>query len=89
MKWSFLLSFKLIELQQQAEELASEEPLTPTGEQPEPAQQPEASTEPQVEEETGLQPVDTSPFRNPDGTLDLEKMRQYGAESDMDVVLVL
>jgi len=75
-----------LELQQQAEELASEEPLTPTGEQPEPAQQPEASTEPPVEEETGLQPVDTSPFRNPDGTLDLERMRQYGAESDMDVV---
>ena len=75
-----------LELQQQAEELASEEPLTPTGEQPEPAPQPEASTEPQVEEETGLQPVDTSPFRNPDGTLDLERMRQYGAESDMDVV---
>jgi len=75
-----------LQLQQQAEELASEEPLTPTGEQPEPAPQPEVSTEPQVEEPTGLQPVDTSPFRKPDGTLDLEKMRQYGAESDMDVV---
>ena len=75
-----------LQLQQQAEELASEEPLTPMGEQPEPAPQPEVSTEPQVEEPTGLQPVDTSPFRKPDGTLDLEKMRQYGAESDMDVV---
>ena len=75
-----------LQLQQQAEELASEEPLTPTGEQPEPAPQPEVSTEPQIEEPTGLQPVETSPFRKPDGTLDLEKMRQYGAESDMDVV---
>ena len=43
-----------LELQQQAEELASEEPLTPTGEQPEPAPQPEVSTEPQIEEPTGL-----------------------------------
>lgn len=75
-----------LQLQQQAEELASEESLTPTGEQPEPAPQPEVSTEPQQEEPTGLQPVDTSPFRKPDGTLDLERMRQYGAESDMDVV---
>ena len=75
-----------LQLQQQAEELASEEPLTPTGEQPEPAPQPEVSTEPQIEEPTGLEPVETSPFRKPDGTLDLEKMRQYGAERDMDVV---
>ena len=75
-----------LQLQQQAEELASEEPLTPTGEQPEPAPQPEVSTEPQLEEPTGLQPVETSPFRKPDGTLDLERMRRYGAESDMDVV---
>ena len=50
-----------LQLQQQAEELASEEPLTPTGEQPEPAPQPEVS-EPQVEEQTGLQPVETSPL---------------------------
>lgn len=75
-----------LQLQQQAEELASEEPLTPTGEQPEPAPQPEVSTEPQVEEQTGLQPVETSPFQNPDGTVDLDKIRQYGAERDMDVV---
>ena len=75
-----------LQLQQQAEVLASEEPLTSTEEQPEPAPQPEVSTEPQLEEPTGLQPVDTSPFRKPDGTLDLERMRKYGAESDMDLV---
>ena len=72
-----------LELQRQAEEIASEEPLTSTEEQPEPAPQPEASTELQEDE---LQPVETSPFKNPDGSLDLEKMRQYGAERDMDVV---
>ena len=72
-----------LELQRQAEEIASEEPLTSTEEQPEPAPQPEASTELQENE---LQPVETSPFKNPDGSLDLEKMRQYGAERDMDVV---
>lgn len=75
-----------LQLQQQAEELAPEEPLTSTEEQPEPAPQPEVSKEPQLEEPTGLQPVETSPFRKPDGTLDLERMRRYGAESDMDVV---
>ena len=75
-----------LQLQQQAEELASEEPLTPTGEQPEPAPQPEVSTEPQIEEPTGLQPVETSPFKNPDGTLNYEKLDQYGRERDMDLV---
>ena len=74
-----------LELQRQAEELASKEPLTPTGEQPESAPQPEVSTEPQVEEQTGLQPVETSPFRNPDGTLNYEKLDQYGREKDIDI----
>ena len=56
----------------------------PTGVQ-EQALQPEVSTEPQLEQPTGLQPVETSPFRKPDGTLDIEKARQYGAERDMDL----
>ena len=46
---------------------------------------PEVSTEPQPEQPTGLQPVETSPFRNEDGTLNIEKIRQHGAERDFDV----
>ena len=77
-----------LELQKQAEELAAEEPLTSTEEQPEQTQPPVTSTEVQPEpiEDKGLQPVETSPFRNPDGTLNYEKLNQYGRERDMDLV---
>ena len=66
-----------------AEETAAQPPSTEAVEQP---QQSEVSTEPQIEEPTGLQPVETSPFKNPDGTLNYEKLDQYGREKDLDVV---
>lgn len=69
--------------EQAAQEAVALEPA-PTGVQ-EQAPQPEVSTELQLEQPTGLQPVETSPFRKPDGTLDIEKARQYGAERDMDL----
>lgn len=82
---------QLLQLQIQAEQsantpefLGDEEPQvaetapTQTQEQPQVLQQ--------QEQQAPAQAVETSPFKNDDGTIDYEKIDRYGAEGDMDVV---
>jgi hypothetical protein len=49
-------------------------------------QQPVQEQPPTQAEPGRAQAVETSPFKNEDGTIDYDKIDQYGAESDMDVV---
>ena len=53
-------------------------PSQPT-QTPQPTQQQE---QPATEPSERAQAVETSPFKNPDGTIDYEKITRYGAEQD-------
>lgn len=64
---------------EEKEAMAASKP--PVQEQPPVQQQPPVQAEPQR-----AQAVETSPFKNEDGTIDYDKIGQYGAEGDMDVV---
>jgi len=57
---------------------AASEPSQPT-QAPQPTQQQE---QPATEPSERAQAVETSPFKNPDGTIDYEKITRYGAEQD-------
>ena len=57
---------------------AASEPAQPTQTSQPTQQQEQPTTEPSER----AQAVETSPFRNPDGTIDYEKITRYGAEQD-------
>ena len=57
---------------------AVSEPSQPT-QTPQPTQQ---QSQPATEPSERAQAVETSPFKNPDGTIDYEKITRYGAEQD-------
>ena len=54
--------------------------------QPEVQPQVQPQPEPVVEEAAPAQAVETSPFKNEDGTIDYDKIDRYGAEGDADVM---
>ena len=64
---------------------AVEESAAPAPQQTEQPQQ-QAAPEPEPTPERA-QAVETSPFRNEDGTIDYEKIDRYGAESDKDFLV--
>ena len=47
---------------------------------------PQVQTQPVQEEPARAQAVETSPFKNADGTIDYDKIDRYGAEGDADVM---
>jgi len=74
---------KRLELQVAAneEEAAMAASMPPVQEQPQVQQQPPVQVEPER-----AQAVETSPFKNEDGTIDYDKLDRYGREGDMDAV---